>query len=213
MLIATFRLEHDAIGLDRAFEAVPELVLEAERIAAHGTTWTMPCFWATGDDFDAVDEALRADPSVDRIVETDEFDVEKCYFLDWADAVDQRVTEYVDQAGSIVEAKATHGGWEMQFRFADREQFDAFRELLAEREYAFALLELFEPGAPRETGGQVTPAQREALVAACERGYYEVPRAVTTGELSEDLETTQQSVSELLRRGTETLIRSTLVTE
>lgn len=213
MLIATFRVEHGAVGLDRAFEERPGMVLEAARIAAHSTTWTMPCFWATDDDFDAVDEALAADPSVNRIVEGDEFDGEKFYHLDWADAVDERVTEYVDQEGSLLEARATDGGWEVQFRFVDRDQFDTFRELLVERDHSFELLELFEPGAPRQTVGEVTSAQREALVTATERGYYEVPRTVTTGDLAENLGTTQQSVSELLRRGTENLVRSSLITE
>ena len=213
MLIATFRLEHGALALERAFEELPGMVLEAERIAAHSTTWTMPCFWVAAEDFEAVDDALAADPSVDRIVETHEFDDETYYHLDWADEVDERVTEYVDQRGSVLAATATDRGWEAQFRFVAREQFDVFRELLNDRGHSFELLDLFEPGAPRQTAGEVTPAQREALVAATERGYYNVPREVVAGELAAELGMTQQSLSELLRRGTENLVRSTLLTD
>lgn len=213
MLIATFRIEHGALALERAFEDLPGMVLEAERIAAHSTTWTMPCVWVAATDFDAVDDALAGDPTVERIVETDEFDGETYYHLEWADEVIERVTEYVDQQGSLLMAKATDRGWEVQFRFVEREQFDAFRALLAERDHSFELLELFDPGAPRQTMGEVTPPQHRALVAATERGYYRVPREITGGELAEALEMSQQSLSELLRRGTENLVRATLVTD
>ena len=47
MLLATFRFDHDALALAETFEQVPELDVEAERIAAHATEWTMPCLWAT----------------------------------------------------------------------------------------------------------------------------------------------------------------------
>jgi hypothetical protein len=211
MLVGWFRVEHGAIGLDRAFEAVLELVLESERIAAHSIAWTMPCFWATG---------VTSTPSTRRYGRIGGPDrrgrrVRRREVLqpDWAEAVDQRRTECLDQEGSLLAVRATDAGREVQFRFADRDQFDTFRELPAERDHSFELLELFEPGAPRQTVGEVTPAQQEALVTATERGYYQVPRTVTTGEVAEDLGTTQQSVSELLRHGTETLVRSTLVTD
>jgi len=212
MLIATFQVDHGAIGLAETFREEPELVVEAERIAAHSTEWTMPCLWVAADDFEAVDEALAADPSIDEIIETNEFDGEKYYHLDWADEVDERITGYVDENGSILIAKATDQGWQIQFRFTSRGQFDAFREQMVERGYSFDLLELFEPEAPRQMMGEVTPSQRAALVAATEQGYYKVPREVTAEEVADDLGMTQQSVSELLRRGTDNLVRSTLVT-
>lgn len=213
MLIATFRLELDAVALGRAFEEAPGMAVEAERIAAHSTQWTMPCFWIAAEDFDAVDDALRADPSVDRIVETAEFDDETYYHLDWSDAVDERVNAYVDREGSILQAEATAEGWEVQIRFTSRDQFDAFREALTERGHSFALLALFEPGAARESIGDLTPSQRDALVAAAEHGYYEVPRRITMRQLASELDVSHQSLSELLRRGTEKLIGSELVTD
>jgi hypothetical protein len=51
MLLATFQLDHEAIALKETFEALPELTVEAERIAAHSTEWTMPCLWMAHDEF------------------------------------------------------------------------------------------------------------------------------------------------------------------
>ena len=212
MIIATFSLPHHAVALERAFEELPELQVEAERIAAHSRAWVMPCLWAANAEFDAADEVIEADPSVDDVVEAYEFADEKYYQLDWAEDVDERIDSYVDQRGSILDAEADADGWRLRIRFVDREQFDAFRDALDERGTDFELRDLTEPGAPRETFGRLTPDQRDALVAARERGYFEVPREATVRDVAEELDVSHQAVSELLRRGTANLVDATLVT-
>lgn len=212
MLIATFLIPPEALALERAFRDLPEMEVEAERIAAHSTGWVMPCLWIAGADFDAVDDALANDPTVANVVETDEFADEKYYQLEWSDAVKEQVDIFLDMEGSILDASATAEGWKVRVRFASREQFDAFREYFDEHEYSFELLDLTEPGAPRQSYGELTPDQRNALVVAVERGYYRVPREVSARELAEELDISHQALSERLRRGTENLVHSTLVT-
>lgn len=213
MLIATFRLAHEAVALEQAFTDEPEMNVEAERIAAHSTKWTMPCLWIATDDFDAADEALANDPSVERIIEFDEFTDEKYYHLEWADNVEERLDKYIDQQGSILNAEVTARGWKLRIRFISRDQFDTFRETLTEQGYSFELLDLTEPGSPRFSHGELTPSQRDALIAAQERGYYEVPRQVSTREIAAELDISHQTLSGLLRRGTGKLIESKLTTE
>lgn len=210
MLIATFRLELDALALAETFEHHPSLEIEAERIAAHDIEWTMPCLWAANADFKALDGTLANDPSVDAIVETATFDGEKYYQIDWSDDVEKRINAYVDHEGSILSAKATSDGWQVRFRFVSRDQFDAFRDVLAEEGHSFRLLELVQPDEPRHSVGSLTPTQREALRAARERGYYSVPRDISTRELAAELDMSHQNLSEVLRRATETLIEATL---
>jgi predicted DNA binding protein len=212
VIIATFSLPHAAVALGHAFEELPELEVEAERIAAHSRAWVMPCLWAANAEFDAADEVLENDSSVERIVEGYEFGDQKYYQLDWAEAVDERIDSYVDQRGSILDAEADAGEWRMRIRFVDREQFDAFRDALDERGTSFELRDLTEPGAPRESFGELTPDQRDALVAARELGYFKVPREATVRDVAEELDISHQAVSELLRRGTENLVDDTLIT-
>jgi predicted DNA binding protein len=212
MLMATFQLDHEAIALSRAFERVPEMVIEAERIAAHSTEWTMPCLWASGTDFTSIDGAVSTDPSVERIVEETEFTEEKYYQIEWTDDVLDQITTYIDMGGSILSATATLDGWRLSIRFATRDQFDFFRETLSEQGYSYTLLELSEPDSPRLSSGGLTPRQREALITAMQHGYYRVPRKISSDELSEELGITHQTLSELLRRGTEKIIRSQLMT-
>lgn len=212
VLLATFHIDLAAVGLEQTFQAVPGLEVEAERIAAHSTAWTMPCLWAANADFDAVDEALREDPTVDRVVEADGFGDEKYYQVEWADEVVSRIDAYVDEEGSVIDAHGTGEGWKVQFRFASREQLNAFREQLQDEGFAFELRDLVEPGAPRQSTASLTPRQRDALVAALERGYYEVPREISARELAAELDTSHQALSELLRRGTAKLVDSSLTT-
>lgn len=213
MLVATLSIPPEALALEHASSAVPEIELEAERVAAHSTEWVMPCLWISHESFDAVDEALRADPSVATVVESEAFDETAFYHVEWTDAVERRINSYVDKEGSILEARLADGTWEVDIRFADREQFDDFRDDITERGHSFQLLSLSEPTQSTAETDHVTPTQREALVTATNQGYFRVPREATIAELASELEISHQAVSELLRRGTENLVSSTLLPE
>lgn len=212
MLIATFRLNLDAMALEQTFQEFPTLEMEAERIAAHSTSWTMPCIWAANADFDAVDEALETDPTVNQIKAQDEFGDEKYYQIEWADDVEARIDAYLDEEASVINAHGTNDGWEVRFRFVSRDQFDTFRRHLSEQGFSFELLNLIEPGSPRQSTASLTPRQRDVLVVAFEHGYYDVPRGVSARELAAELDMSHQALSELLRRGTAQLIDQELTT-
>lgn len=212
MLIATFRLDPEAIALAETLSKLPGLEVEAERVAAHSTTWTMPCLWVSYDDFDAVDDALAADPSVDSVVDATPFEDQKYYQVDWNDAMQDRIDTFLDNQGSILNAQATAEGWKRRIRFVAREQFDEFRTVLHDRSFSFELLVLTEPSEPRHSVGELSPTQRDALREAKERGYYEVPREITARELAAELDVSHQNLSEVLRRATAKLVDETLET-
>jgi hypothetical protein len=213
VLIATFLLPADAIALEQTIDEHEDVEIEAQRIAAHGSEWTMPCLWVTNADFDAVDDSLRRDPSVDDVIATDEFEEEKYYHLNWAEFVTEEINEFLGGEASLLEASANGEGWTVKIRFVTREQFDEFREHLRDCGYGFELKRLVEPGAPRQSAGNVTPDQRKALVTAMEEGYFQVPRDISARELATKLDMSHQAVSELLRRGMQALVQTDLVTD
>jgi len=212
MLIATFQLDHEAIALEYAFEQLPELAIEAERIAAHSNEWTMPCLWTSGAESTSIREAFEGDPSVETIVDETEFGDEIYYQVEWSDDVQKRINSYIDKQGAILRAAVTPDGWKVRTRFANRNQFDRFRNTLTERGYSYSLLELTEPDEPRVGVTDLTPRQRESLVAAWENGYFEIPREISSNELAGELGISHQTLSELLRRGMNKLVKSQLVT-
>jgi predicted DNA binding protein len=173
----------------------------------------MPCVWAAAADFDGVDEALARDPTVADIVETAEFDDEKYYQLEWSDTVKHRIDVFLDKEGSILTAAGSDGGWRARVRFASREQFEAFRAYFTDKDYSFDLVDMIEPGNPHQTFGELTPAQHDALLTAMERGYFRVPRDISTRDLADEFGISHQAFSERLRRGMDTLIDATLTTD
>ncbi|WP_255681438.1 helix-turn-helix domain-containing protein [Natrinema sp. SYSU A 869] len=59
----------------------------------------------------------------------------------------------------------------------------------------------------------VTPEQREALLLALERGYFDTPRKVTLTELAEEFDISSQALSDRIRRGVkEVLVKSLAAT-
>lgn len=213
MLRASISIPPEALALDHAASAVSGLEVEAERIAAHSTEWVMPCLWVADAESDGVEAAFRSDPSIDEIVESVRFDEAAFYHVEWTDDVKRRIDSYLDKEGSLLEARLAAEEWRVDLRFADREQFDAFRDQLADRGHSFRLLSLTEMTCPDRGVQVLTSAQRDALVTAAERGYYRVPRETTTDELADDLDISHQAISELLRRATENLVFSTLTAE
>jgi predicted DNA binding protein len=211
MFVATFSLPAQGFALGHTLEATPDMTVKAERVAAHGTVWVMPCLWVTGGDFDAFDTALDADPTVKRVIETEAFDEETYYQVEWSDSVAQFVDALIDTEGSVLNAEAHDGTWELRIRFATREQLDIFQDYLSRQEHSYRLLNLFEPRFPRQERGQLTAPQRDALVMAVEQGYYRIPRDVAMEELADSLGISRQAASERLRRGIEQLVTTVLI--
>jgi predicted DNA binding protein len=54
--------------------------------------------------------------------------------------------------------------------------------------------------------------QREALVLALRRGYFETPSEVGLDELAEELDITRQALSNRIRRGNRNVLRKVLLT-
>lgn len=59
----------------------------------------------------------------------------------------------------------------------------------------------------------LTPEQRDTLLTALERGYFEEPREITLQELAEVLDLSPTAVSGRMRRGQATLVARSLATD
>lgn len=213
MLIATFSAQPDAFALERTLDEVPGMHVQSEHVAAHSTEWVMPCLWIAEAAFDDVTAALEDDPTVQDIVEVEQFTEEAFYHLEWSDEVEQRINTMVDKEGSILDASVTEGTWQIRIRFASRDQLDAFCEHFTGQGGSFHLIDLSNPDTPHQVFGKLTASQRDALVTATEHGYFEVPREMSATDLAEELDISHQAVSELLRRGIDNLITATLTAQ
>lgn len=209
-VIADVTIPTESFALGEALREHEDLTVEAERLASHSPEWALPFLWTSDVDADAFLEALRDDPTVEDASVVEAVDGEVLYKVRWTDDVLQLITEIIDQHASILEASATEGSWRLLLRFAEEGQVSTFQEHFAERDHAFDVHRIAHPGAPREREFGLTTEQRDALVAALEQGYFEVPREHTIEDLAEELDLSSNAVSQRLRRGSANLIRHTL---
>ncbi|WP_435181799.1 bacterio-opsin activator domain-containing protein [Halorussus sp. AFM4] len=210
-VIAEFTVPADALALSETLAETPEMIVEIERVVAHDDDVVMPYFWVRGGDRAAFEEAVNADPTTRNVTKLDEYEDATLYRAEWTQNIESIVYAYLEAGATIVEATGRADDWELRMRFDDDRSVTDFRDHCRRHGVAFELNRLYHPSEPKG-GGQygLSPKQRNALVAALERGYFDVPRTVSMGDLATELGISQQSLSKLLRRAHRNLVANAL---
>ncbi len=200
--IAEFRIPAADTTLESTFDRLPGLRVELEAAVSR----SQPCLWITDAERTAVNAALADDPSVgtyDLLIETEDRLLYDVTFVPDADTLWDRLL--VD-GGSLLEGWGTDGWWQARVRYPDREALCRAHDRLVDRGIGVDLRRVTDvsPGSPSRT--RLTVEQEEALEAALERGYFEIPREISMEELAGELGISHQALSERLRRAYETLV-------
>ncbi|OAQ52247.1 bacterio-opsin activator [Natrinema mahii] len=206
--IADLRLPAAETALATAFERAPAATFELESSVSK----TRPSLWVADVDRETADAAFRADPSVaaaELLVETD---ARLLYDVTFADesGTGRLWEDLLVDGGSLLEARASDGWWQVTVRYRDRETLCEAYERLVDRGINVELRRVTDV---TDTGGhatRLTPEQQEALEAALEYGYFEIPRGVSMEELADELGISHQALSERFRRAYETLVDAEL---
>ncbi|WP_135830021.1 helix-turn-helix domain-containing protein [Halorussus halobius] len=197
--------------LDRTLGAVPEMRVEIERVAVEDEEVT-PYFWGAGGDFEAFEAALDDDPTVDDVVTVEGHDDERLYRVTWARDARSIVYAVSESEATILQATSEDGDWFVEILFPDEAALSSFQDHAATHDLSFELRRLHGATHSEAFGRYgVTDEQREALVTAYERGYFEVPGAISLGELADELDISANAASARLHRGYANLVRSTLI--
>ena len=213
MLIAEYWT--DGPVLKDALERVPAMVLSLEEQYQDEETERF-IFWASGDDFPAFEAGLQADPTVENIRTLVETPTRHLYGVTLSDQVAETRMLSTQRDLDLVrlDTEATNEGWTVRMRFPDRRALRRYRRIHEKRGFPFQLRTIYqEADAQHNVDPRLTDRQREALLAAYEAGHFDVPQRATQKAIAADLDIAPQSLSELLRRGTRTLIESTLISE
>jgi predicted DNA binding protein len=113
----------------------------------------------------------------------------------------------------VLNARGDDDRWWFRIGFPDRDVLSDFQSYCVDTAAVDLDLDrLYNPieSAPR-VDSDLTPRQRETLITAHGKGYYDIPRKITLVGLAEELDVSDQAVSERLRRGESKLIRSHLL--
>lgn len=163
---------------------------------------------------DAFERTVREHQAVDGIQLVNSHDGELLYSLDWESSDTSLLRTVLDLDGVLLNATGTADTWSLEFRFPTHEALSEFQEYYLEADIPVSIKHIYNPTKP-DAGPWfgVTPIQRETLTHAVESGYYSLPRGITTQELAEQFDISDQAVTERLRRGISTLVANTLLVD
>ncbi|WP_137289198.1 helix-turn-helix domain-containing protein [Natronorubrum halophilum] len=200
--IAEFRLPAVETTLGTAIEHAAGATFELESSVSK----TRPSLWVSGVDRETANAAFEADPSVeeyDLLVETESrllFDVS---FVDETMGLRD---ELLADGGSLLEMWGTDGWWQVRVRFRNRDTLTDAYDRLEEAGISADLRRVTDVSGVTDNETRLTPEQQEALEAALEHGYFEIPRGISMEELAGELGISHQALSERFRRAYETLV-------
>ncbi|MFB6163730.1 MAG: helix-turn-helix domain-containing protein [Haloarculaceae archaeon] len=208
-VIAEFTIDADQFLLGQLVAEHPGLTIELERLVPSSKR-VMPYVWGYGADLEDFERRLAANPHVRSVRVLDRLDDRVLYRIDWEDPVEELITGLADLDATILEAHGEHS-WTFRIRFASAVGLAAFHDFCTDRGIDYQLIRVH--ALPDDATGLpygLTEPQYEALSAAVERGYFEVPRRVSFAELAADLGISEQALSERVRRGANTVLRQAL---
>lgn len=133
------------------------------------------------------------------------------YALDWADGGDTLFRALDGAEAALLSATGTADSWSLTVRFRSRSALAGFADDCSAGGIDVDVRRIYD-ASPPETGPWhgLTDCQRETLLLAVRRGYYEIPRRTSMGELASELGVSDQAVSERLRRAIVALVRDTM---
>lgn len=215
--VADFTIPTAAVPTGALFDRLPGLTIELERIVpVYGAI--VPYAWAYGVDLDAVEGIIAAfpdetpHPDLTDIALVDVVDDAMLLRLEWAANVGGLLGSLAESAVVLVSGVGTANRWRIEVRGEDRVAVSAFQSTCEENGVPAELTALHALAPLGQTSGAaLTDAQREALVLAFERGYYETPRGTTLEAVAEELGITGQSLGARLNRGIGRLVETAVV--
>jgi predicted DNA binding protein len=184
--------------------------IELERVVPTGDM-IAPYVWATGERLEEFAATVRERPSVEGFRELDRVGESRLYRIEWAEPpVD--LIEGISVADVVVLEARGDDVWSFRLRFTDQEALSAFHDHVTDHDIPVRVERTYAPSDAAGEGDHLdlSPEQREALVLALERGYFETPSEVTLAELAVDRDITPQALSDRIRRANRAVLTTVL---
>jgi predicted DNA binding protein len=213
VIFVEFTLDHPI--LREALSSVPEMTLRHERSDVDDDR-IRALIWAAGGEFDAFEEAIGSDPTVGAHECVFDSGARRLYQIDLVgEGYAASVYPVIVREGSVIhDLTASSDGWRFSASFPSRAAFDRFYEFCCDREIDLELHRLYTPDAITDGASyELTDEQLEALVAAVERGYFEIPREASLEDVAAALGVSSNAASERLRRAMKALAERALCVE
>lgn len=198
----------DAFVLGQVLSPAGDLEIRLTRFVSVGNA-VIPYVWVEDHSLDEFEAAIAADDRVEEFEAVGTMGDRHLYRAEWADDIDGFVQALKDHEVVLSGAVGCDGRWSFTFVAPDRERFSTFYDACRAEDIPLDIRRLTDQETYDPRYG-LTEKQREALVLAHERGYFEVPKGATLQELSEELDISYQAVARRLDRGLQSLLEHTL---
>lgn len=212
-VVAEFSVDHVDFVLERVFEEYPEATIELDRVVPTDEAF-LPYFWVWDADVaDVVDLVRESDP-LSEVELVDEVDDGGLFRAWWTRDVGG-LLEAMDKSDlTLRKAVGSRENWLFELRAERAEDLSEFQRYLTENDVDATLVKMHELGAETTTGRyNLTPEQRDALMAAYDGGYYQQPTDTDLETLADELDISRSAFSARLKRGYRNLIESTIAHE
>lgn len=209
-IIAEFTVPAEQFALHETLTTVPGVVVEVERVVAHGPGQIMPYFWVSSEDYNEFETVAKNDPSIQDLTQLDTVEDTVLYQAHWTQDVEAIVYAYTKIGGILLDATGRDKQWEVKLRFDNEDDIAQFNDYLDENDLTANLTRLSHASKPIvESTPPLTQTQRETVIAGLQAGYYEIPRETRPSELAEEFGISQQALSKRFRRAHRALVENT----
>jgi hypothetical protein len=220
VIVTEVRFAHDRGALAHTITEGRDVVVSVVPEASTDPEQNLWVFRVEGEDPATVRHLLEADHTVDRIQPMEGFE-EELWGVVFADDTRLITPLVTSHDGFVLEARSSSfedglGGWYERWVLPDRQALHDIWQRARNDGFQFEVLEFRERnrGDPEYTGpNAITDEQREALVMAFERGYFEEPRETSLEDLAAELDVSASAVGARLRRGMNSLVRMSVVAD
>ncbi|WP_224333170.1 helix-turn-helix domain-containing protein [Haloprofundus halobius] len=207
-VVTEINIAPDSFPLGTLLTANDEFHVQFERLVPAGRQ-VLPIFWAWGGEFKPFESRVRASRFVDELTVVERVGDRTLYSVVWSADVHGFVDGLVETNAVILGAYGYDDqSWDFRLMFPSHEYLSAFHDFLLGNDIAYTLgrVQTLSDSDLRDQRIDLTPEQREALLLAYRRGYFDSPSRVTLTELADELGITQQALSQRIRRGNEQLL-------
>jgi predicted DNA binding protein len=197
-------------ALGSVFDTLPEVTIELERLVPYGSQ-LIPYFWVSGAKTDDLEKAFDDHAGIVSVDLIDSVGHDHLMRANWESEYFGVLTALAEENVGLLSGTGTRDGWEFEVRGETSEAVSAFRSSCRNHDIQIEITAVHSMRPIRDNNYDLTDSQREALVLAYERGYFNSPRETSLEEIAAEIGITQQSLSSRLKRGHRRLISNTLI--
>jgi len=210
-VILEFSIPAGDFQLGDVLSGPPDMQIELERIVPTGNM-IMPFVWATGKSQPEFAERVRSHASVREFRELDSIGESVLYRIEWKEPpID--LLEGISRADAVVLEARGAEDWSFRLRFPDHEKLSAFHNYIIEHDIPIHIDRTYTLSETTEHGHRfdLSQEQREALLLALRKGYFETPSEASLDDLADELGISRQALSNRIRRANDKVLTEVLL--